>query len=177
MQLKHTRGEAKYYPPTLNPSATQKWPPSHPCHFSPRDTVPSTYCIGGWVGPRTSLVIMEKNPSPLSGIEPRLLGCLAHSPVGILRHMGELNKLGLEPEEALQWEANIKLPKMHCFLIWWTNALRLVHTSGAYSWGYSSQNIILSMNRWIFDVREQYTHICTCSDTVWTLCPVYCGRI
>jgi hypothetical protein len=29
-------------------------------HFTLRETAPSTHCIGGWVGPRFSLDIMEK---------------------------------------------------------------------------------------------------------------------
>jgi hypothetical protein len=37
-----------------------------------RERAPGTHCIGGWVGPRTSLDVLEKrNLLPLLGIQPR----------------------------------------------------------------------------------------------------------
>jgi hypothetical protein len=39
----------------------------------PWEIVASTHCIGGWVGPRTGLDVVEKrNILPLPGIQPRL---------------------------------------------------------------------------------------------------------
>jgi hypothetical protein len=37
-----------------------EWSASRSGRFIPRDNVPSTYFIGGWVGPRTSLDDVEK---------------------------------------------------------------------------------------------------------------------
>jgi hypothetical protein len=43
-----------------------EWPVSLPGHFTPRDRVPVTHWIGGWVGPRAVLdaVVKRKIPSP-----------------------------------------------------------------------------------------------------------------
>jgi hypothetical protein len=42
----------------------------------PGERTPGTHCTGGWLGPRAGLdtEIREKNPLPLSGIEPRSPG-------------------------------------------------------------------------------------------------------
>jgi hypothetical protein len=41
--------------------------------FIPRERAPSTHCIGGWVGPRTGLDVVEKrNIMPLPRIQPQL---------------------------------------------------------------------------------------------------------
>jgi hypothetical protein len=49
-----------------------EWLPLRPYCFTYRERVPSTHWIGGWVGPRDSLVTIEveKNLLPLLGIEP-----------------------------------------------------------------------------------------------------------
>jgi hypothetical protein len=41
--------------------------------FTPGERARGTHCTGGWVGPRAGLdaKTKEKNPLPLSGIEPR----------------------------------------------------------------------------------------------------------
>jgi hypothetical protein len=46
-----------------------EWSASGPCRFPP---VPGTHYIGGWVGPRASMDVKEKekNLLPLLGIEP-----------------------------------------------------------------------------------------------------------
>jgi len=43
-----------------------KWSAPRPCRFTPRETAPGTYWIGGWVGPRTVLdtVMKRETPSP-----------------------------------------------------------------------------------------------------------------
>jgi hypothetical protein len=39
----------------------------------PRERAPGTHCMGGWVGPRTCLDIVEtRNILPLPGIQPHL---------------------------------------------------------------------------------------------------------
>jgi hypothetical protein len=39
----------------------------------PRETAPGTHWIGGWVGPKTGLDVVDKrNILPLPGIQPRL---------------------------------------------------------------------------------------------------------
>jgi hypothetical protein len=43
-----------------------------PGRFTPGEIASGTHWIGGWVGPRASLDVMEKREIfPLSGIEPR----------------------------------------------------------------------------------------------------------
>jgi hypothetical protein len=37
-----------------------EWSASRPIRFTPREIVPSTHCIGGWVGPRASLDTVVK---------------------------------------------------------------------------------------------------------------------
>jgi hypothetical protein len=37
-----------------------EWPASFPTHFTPRERVPGTQWLRGWVGPRTSLDDLEK---------------------------------------------------------------------------------------------------------------------
>jgi hypothetical protein len=37
-----------------------EWSPSRPSRFTPKERVPGTHRIGGWVGPRASLDDMEK---------------------------------------------------------------------------------------------------------------------
>jgi hypothetical protein len=36
------------------------WSASYPCHYTLRETAPSTHWIGGWVGPRAGLDNVEK---------------------------------------------------------------------------------------------------------------------
>jgi hypothetical protein len=52
-----------------------KWSTSHPGHFTPRESAPGTYWIGGWVGPITVLDAVEKRkiPSPHPESNPRTL--------------------------------------------------------------------------------------------------------
>jgi len=55
-----------------------EWPTSHPGHLNPREKAPGTHCIGGWVGARACLDILEKRKSlalPGCGTPD----CLAHS--------------------------------------------------------------------------------------------------
>jgi hypothetical protein len=55
-----------------------------PCCFTPGETASGTHCIGGWMGPRNRLDVMEKrNLLFLPGIKPQLLSHLAHSLVTI----------------------------------------------------------------------------------------------
>jgi hypothetical protein len=35
-------------------------PASRPGRFTPRETAPGTHCVGGWMGPRAGLGVMEK---------------------------------------------------------------------------------------------------------------------
>jgi hypothetical protein len=37
-----------------------EWSASLSCRFTPREAAPGTRCIGGWLGPRAGLDIMEK---------------------------------------------------------------------------------------------------------------------
>jgi hypothetical protein len=37
-----------------------EWSASHPGYFTPRERAPSTHWIGGWVGPRYGLDILQK---------------------------------------------------------------------------------------------------------------------
>jgi hypothetical protein len=37
-----------------------EWSVSWPAHFTPAERIPSTHCIGCWMGPRTILDVMEK---------------------------------------------------------------------------------------------------------------------
>jgi hypothetical protein len=37
-----------------------EWSASHPCRFTPRERVPGTRWIGGWVGSRTGLDDVQK---------------------------------------------------------------------------------------------------------------------
>jgi hypothetical protein len=49
---------------------------SHPSRFTPGESAPGTHWIGGWVGPRTSLINMEKRKFlTLPGLELRPLRC------------------------------------------------------------------------------------------------------
>jgi hypothetical protein len=50
-----------------------EWPASRPGHFTPRERVPGTHWIGGWVGPRAVLeaVVKRKIPSPRRESNPR----------------------------------------------------------------------------------------------------------
>jgi hypothetical protein len=54
--------------------------------------VSGSHCIGGWMGPRAGLDVTEKkiNLLPLTGIEPRPLGCLACSLVAIPTELSRL---------------------------------------------------------------------------------------
>jgi hypothetical protein len=46
-----------------------------PCRFTPGERAPGIHCIGGWVGPRADLDVMEKRYiSSLPGIESRHIG-------------------------------------------------------------------------------------------------------
>jgi hypothetical protein len=56
-----------------------------PLPLYPQGNSRSTHCMGGWVGPRAGLDVMEKrkNLLPSQGIESRLLGRPAHSIVAI----------------------------------------------------------------------------------------------
>jgi len=38
----------------------EEWSPSHPGHFTPMETAPSTNWIGGWVGPRAGMFVVAK---------------------------------------------------------------------------------------------------------------------
>jgi hypothetical protein len=38
-----------------------EWSASRPCCFTPGKTAPGTHCIGGWVGPKAGLDVMEKS--------------------------------------------------------------------------------------------------------------------
>jgi hypothetical protein len=48
--------------------------------FTTRERTLGTHCIGGWVGLRVSLDVQvrEKNPLPLSGIEPITQSAVRH---------------------------------------------------------------------------------------------------
>jgi hypothetical protein len=49
-----------------------EWSASRPCRFPPKEIVPGSPWIGGWVGQRPSLDATEKRRMlPLAGIEPR----------------------------------------------------------------------------------------------------------
>jgi hypothetical protein len=49
-----------------------EWSASRPCRFTPRERVPGTHWIGGWVGPRTVLeAVKRKIPSPRRQLNPR----------------------------------------------------------------------------------------------------------
>jgi hypothetical protein len=50
-----------------------EWSASRPGRFIPRERVPGTHWIGGWVGPRAVLdaVVKRKIPSPLRESSPR----------------------------------------------------------------------------------------------------------
>jgi len=37
-----------------------EWSASHPGHFTSRERTPGTHWIGGWMGPRASLVMAAK---------------------------------------------------------------------------------------------------------------------
>jgi hypothetical protein len=37
-----------------------EWSASGPCRFTPGKGASSTHCIGGWVGPRAGMNVMEK---------------------------------------------------------------------------------------------------------------------
>jgi len=40
-----------------------EWSASRPRRFTPRERLPSTYWIGGWVGPRAGLdTVVKRNP-------------------------------------------------------------------------------------------------------------------
>jgi hypothetical protein len=43
---------------------------SRPGRCSPEERDLSKHCIGGWVGPRISLDVLETNLLPLQGFEP-----------------------------------------------------------------------------------------------------------
>jgi hypothetical protein len=48
---------------------------SRPCRLTPGERAPDTYCIGGWVGPRTGLDDVERRKFlPLPGLELRPRG-------------------------------------------------------------------------------------------------------
>jgi hypothetical protein len=46
-----------------------EWSASRPGRFTPRERVPGTHWIGGWLGPRA--VLAEKDSQHPPGIEPR----------------------------------------------------------------------------------------------------------
>jgi hypothetical protein len=50
-----------------------EWSASRPGRFTPRETAPVTYWIGGWVGPRAVLdaVVERKSPSPSREPNPK----------------------------------------------------------------------------------------------------------
>jgi hypothetical protein len=50
------------------------------CHFTPREAIPSTHCIGGGVGPRSSLGVMQERKISCPCQELRFLGHPAGSP-------------------------------------------------------------------------------------------------
>jgi len=58
-----------------------EWSASHPHHFTCRERAPSTHWMGGWMGPRVGMDMMEKRkiPSPPLGIEPPNSNHPAHS--------------------------------------------------------------------------------------------------
>jgi hypothetical protein len=59
-----------------------EWSASRPCRFTSGEIDPGTYCVGGWVGPRAVLDVMEKTQIlPLLGIEPQLLDHPAQLPL------------------------------------------------------------------------------------------------
>jgi len=43
-----------------------KWSVSRPGRFTPGVSAPGTYCLGGWVGPRTGLDALVKRKISLS---------------------------------------------------------------------------------------------------------------
>jgi hypothetical protein len=55
------------------------WVSSRPCRFVPKKTAPGTYCIGGCVGVRVGVDVMEKrkNRTPNNGRPARNL--VAHT--------------------------------------------------------------------------------------------------
>jgi hypothetical protein len=50
-----------------------EWSASHPGRFTPRERVPGTHWIGGWVGPTAVLdtAVKRKIPSPCREANPR----------------------------------------------------------------------------------------------------------
>jgi hypothetical protein len=64
------------YRPTHSLTSTldgSEWSASRPGRFTPRERVPDTHWIGGWVGPRPVLdaVVKRKIPSSLRESKPR----------------------------------------------------------------------------------------------------------
>jgi hypothetical protein len=73
-----TYGEAKLqfhqFPPVLTSAVERgEWRASRSCSFTVGETALGTYCIGGWVGPKADLDVIEKNLLTVLGIGPRLL--------------------------------------------------------------------------------------------------------
>jgi hypothetical protein len=57
-----------------------EWSASRPGRFSPAEKTLSSLSIGGWLGPRTGVVEVERRKIlPIPGLELRLLDRLAHS--------------------------------------------------------------------------------------------------
>jgi hypothetical protein len=52
-----------------------EWLASSPGRFNPKETVPATHWIGGWVSPRAGLdaMVKRKNSQPLPGLEPLII--------------------------------------------------------------------------------------------------------
>jgi hypothetical protein len=57
-------GSGGIAPPFLTPALDGgEWSVSQTCHLNPREGVPGTHCLGGWVGRRVGRDIMEKRKS------------------------------------------------------------------------------------------------------------------
>jgi hypothetical protein len=56
-----------------------EWSASHPGRFTPKEIVPGSHWIGGWVGPRSGLENVERKFLTLSGLELRPLDRPARS--------------------------------------------------------------------------------------------------
>jgi hypothetical protein len=76
--------------PFLTSALDGVWSASRSCRFTPGESAPGTYCIGGWMGSITGLDAMEKTVFPLPGIEPRLLGLSVYNLVAISSYPSSL---------------------------------------------------------------------------------------
>jgi hypothetical protein len=50
-----------------------KWSVSRPCRFHPGETTHSAHWIGGWVGPRAGLDVMEMENNDMAKVQNNLI--------------------------------------------------------------------------------------------------------